>query len=76
MLLHYNNRQVLLVRVSDKVRKNLLIDKLQQATSSAYQAATREALQYQQKLNEQVATQAANIEGALYQKGKKYGRIY
>ena len=51
-------------------QKNLLIDKLQQATSSAYQAATREALQYQQKLNEQVATQAANIEGALYQKGK------
>lgn len=51
-------------------QKNLLTDKLQQATSSAYQAATSEALQYQQKLNEQVSTQAANIEGALYQKGK------
>ena len=51
-------------------QKNLLTDKLQQSTSLAYQAATSEALQYQQKLNEQVSTQAANIEGALYQKGK------
>lgn len=57
-------------------QKNLLTDKLQQSTSSAYQAATSEALQYQQKLNEQVATQAANIEGALYQKGKNTADLF
>src|SRR5574344_1049480 len=51
-------------------QKNLLTDKLQQSTSLAYQAATSEALQSQQKLNEQVSKQAANIEGALYKKGK------